>query len=62
VVAEQGGGYYRRYVPSFRYGRDGGLMIVVAHGDILRWIADGQSQGHMSSRVRLCNIVVSGWS
>jgi hypothetical protein len=29
------------------------LMVVVAHGDILRWIADGQSQGHMSSRVRL---------
>jgi hypothetical protein len=28
------------------------LMEVVAHGDILRWIADGQSQGHMSSRVR----------
>jgi hypothetical protein len=28
-------------------------MVVVAHGDILRWIADGQSQGHMSSRVRL---------
>jgi len=27
-------------------------MVVVAHGDILRWIADGQSQGHMSSRVR----------
>lgn len=28
------------------------LMIVVAHGDIFRWIADGKSQGYMSSRVR----------
>jgi hypothetical protein len=55
VVKEQGGGCYRRYVdislsPQLVQAR---LMEVVAHGDILRWIADGQSQGYMSSRVSL---------
>ena len=54
MVEVAGGGYYRRYVnfslPSQPV--EAALMIVVAHGDILRWIADGQSQGYMSSRVR----------
>jgi hypothetical protein len=54
VVKVQGGGYYRRCVISILSDQifESGLMKVVAHGDILRWIADGQSQGYMSSRVR----------
>ena len=54
MVEEQGRGCHSRYAnlifpPKTAEAR---LMTVVAHGDILRWIADGQSQGHMSSRVR----------
>lgn len=50
IFAHENAGERAKQVRKWLRSREEDVIVVVAHGDILRWIADGQSRGHMSSR------------